>query len=542
MGLKKLIDLDLLDRFLGKVKELIPSTYADSAVAGGAASKTEAIPFGIVDNTSTSTIFTATVPGITELKDGTAVLLKNGVVTSKAGFTININNLGAYPAYSNMAAATAESTVFNIDYTMLFVFDSTRGENGGWICYRGYDSNTNTIGYYIRTNSSSRPMDSITYRYRILFSSADDTKWVPSTNSTSTNATAARDVCQTPINPFGEIVYYGTTASVAAGSSPSTSYLWQQNVLTFGYAFNRTGAALVLTYPAPIYIKCAPQSDGSAVIDANTPYVQQLPSTADGKIYIYLGRAYSATSIELVPYHPVYYYSDGAIRLWTNQNGSGGSAESFIVNVTQDPNTEEYQADKTYTEIRSAIDNGLTVFARLNLSFTSVWYALLEDSSYGITFYLISVTDAWGGKDLYCERLTVSTENEWSMDSDNVTIIGESMEAESGGTDLSLVTTDEKYVWNSKYDASNPPPYPVTSVNGSTGAVTIPTLPSVSSSDNDKVLKVVSGAWAAATGDSGKVMVVNITFDSDSSEYSADKTFSEISTATNDGYVIVAKY
>lgn len=46
-----------------------------------------------------------------------------------------------------------------------------------------------------------------------------------------------------------------------------------------------------------------------------------------------------------------------------------------------------------------------------------------------------------------------------------------------------------------QYSASNPPPYPVTSVNGKTGAVTISDLPAVTTADNGKVLMVVSGAW-----------------------------------------------
>ena len=50
-----------------------------------------------------------------------------------------------------------------------------------------------------------------------------------------------------------------------------------------------------------------------------------------------------------------------------------------------------------------------------------------------------------------------------------------------------------------QYSESNPPPYPVTSVNGSTGAVTIAALPTVTASDNGKVLRVVSGAWAASS-------------------------------------------
>lgn len=50
-----------------------------------------------------------------------------------------------------------------------------------------------------------------------------------------------------------------------------------------------------------------------------------------------------------------------------------------------------------------------------------------------------------------------------------------------------------------QYSASNPPPYPVTSVNGKTGAVTISALPTVTTTDNGKFLRVVNGAWVADT-------------------------------------------
>ena len=285
--------------------------------------RSDSIPYGHVDSTSTSTKFTATVPGVTELRDGTCVMLKNGVVTSASGFTINVNGLGAKPVYSNMAAATAESTMFNVNYTMLFVYDSKRvnNESGAWILYRGYNSNDNTIGYQIRTNNATLPLTAKTYRYRILFTSADGSHWVPSNTSTSTNATASRDVCQTPINPFGPIVYYNSTSAVNAEAAPGATTLWQQYNITLGYSFNRTNAALTLTTSRPVYIKAAPQDDGSAIIDSTTPYVQALPSTDDGKIYIFLGIASAATTVEMRIEHPIFYYKDGAIRIWTKTHG-----------------------------------------------------------------------------------------------------------------------------------------------------------------------------------------------------------------------------
>lgn len=281
------------------------------------AAMTSGIPFGQVDDTSTSTAFTATVPGITEYKNGVCVMLRNGVVTSAAGFTININGLGGKHVYSSLAAASQSTTIFNVAYTMLFVYDEDRVSGGCWVVYYGYDSNTNTIGYQLRTNSTSLPMDSVTYRYRLLFKSLDGTHFVPANNSTSTNATAKRDTIQTVIDPWGGIFYYGTTASVAAGSRPSTGYLWQQYSITLGYSFNRTGAALVLTAYKPVYIKAAPHSSGGAIIEAETPYVQDLPTTNDGFIYIYLGIATAATTVEIVPEHPVYYHDGTRIRLYT---------------------------------------------------------------------------------------------------------------------------------------------------------------------------------------------------------------------------------
>ena len=52
-----------------------------------------------------------------------------------------------------------------------------------------------------------------------------------------------------------------------------------------------------------------------------------------------------------------------------------------------------------------------------------------------------------------------------------------------------------------QYSAKNPPPYPVTSVNGKTGAITVREVPSVTTSDNGKFLRVVNGAWAVAEVD-----------------------------------------
>lgn len=315
----------------------IKTALASKLDTTGTAYKTSSIPVGQVDSTSTATAFTATIDGITELRDGVCMWLRNAKVTSAEGFTININGLGAKPVYGSLAASTRSTTIFNINYTMLFVYNSTRVSGGCWDCVYGYDSNTNTIGYQLRTNSTTLPMSSVTYRYRLLFTSADENSYIPANNSSSTNATASRTVCQEKIDPFGPIKYYGATASVSAGSRPAATSLWEQYNITLGYSFNQSGAALSLTAHKPVFIKCTPQSDGSAIIDSTTPYVQELPDSNDGSIYIYLGVAASATAVEITSHHPVYCYRNGGIQLWTRLQAELddkiGNVEALLANI-----------------------------------------------------------------------------------------------------------------------------------------------------------------------------------------------------------------
>lgn len=269
---------------------------------------TRAIPFGSVDADSTATAFTVTVPGITELKDGVICLVKNGVITSAAGCTLDVNGLGAKPIYSSMAAATTVTTVFNANYTALFIYDETRVTGGCWVFYYGYYTSTNSIGYQLRTNTMRLPVSSTCYRYRLLFTRDNGYELMPANNSTSTNATSARTPCNEIFDPFGPIYYYGYTTALSAGGKPGAAYYWQQYIVTLGYSFT----PIVLTESKPVYVVATPTTNGMAILDSSTPVTQTLPTSNDGKIYIFMGVATSTTAFELMDKHPVYYH-DGSM-------------------------------------------------------------------------------------------------------------------------------------------------------------------------------------------------------------------------------------
>ena len=435
--------------------------YAASETSGGPATRTNGLPYGVVDGTSTATAFTVTISGITTLYDGLCILVKNNVIASKADCTLNVNGLGAKRIHYNTAANSQITTQWSATMTAMFYYDSTRNSSAGaWVMFYGYDSNTNTIGYQVRTNSMSLPMKSIVYRYRLLFTSADGKGFVPANNSTSTNATTARTVCQDKIDPFGRIVYYGTTASVAAGSIPSASSLWQQYAFAIGYSF-----VVTLTEWKPVYLKCAPQSDGSAIIDSTTPFVQTLPSTEDGKIYIFLGVAYSSTAMELTLEHPVYWYKDGMIRPYTNAPAGGA-----VASVNGQTGAVVLDADDV-----GALPDSTTYVSSVNGNTGDVTVTVPSASS--ATPQALGTAAAGSSTD-YSRADHVHAKPTYSK------------------SDVGLGNVDNVQ----QYSASNPPPYPVTSVNGSTGAVTVSVPTKTSDLENDSGF--ITGMYIASYGSS----------------------------------------
>ena len=310
----------------------VPSV--EMAKVGGGTAVFRALNDGLVydiieDGRSSNTAgLVGTCSFLTEVKNGTRILYHLAYATA-ASTTLNLTlvggtTTGAKKVYRQGTTQLAASIGIAGCVLPLTYFTALDSGNGGWMMDNSYDSNTNTIGYQLRTNSTILPVSDACRYYKILFTSADNKKWVPAAASTTNSATSAKTVNQKAINPFGRIVYCASTTSYAANADIGATTVWDQYNLTLGYSFNRTGAALTLTTKTPVYIKCAPQSDGSAIIDSDNPFVQTLPSTEDGKIYIFLGVATSATQVELTQVHPIYYYKSGAIRLWTNAASSGG--------------------------------------------------------------------------------------------------------------------------------------------------------------------------------------------------------------------------
>ena len=299
------------------------TTYATSPTTGGNAVRTNGILFGHVDGISTSTKISATVPGLTSLYDGVAVYLVNGVVTSASGWTLNINNLGALPVYQTLAAESRTTTIFSVNYSMLFIYNSSRVTGGCWDIFYGYDSNTNTLAYQVRPNAIASTVYSPLYRYRLVLS-RDDGTLLPINTTNSTSATTSKTISTALWNPFKPIYYYASTTVYATGDKPSSGYMWS----FYGSAFDIRYSI----YPIPtiaagdaVYLKCKVDTTTKYLVyfDSDSPLTATLPSTDDGYVYVFLGEAISATTITLFDKHPIYQYKNGALRLWNGTDIAG---------------------------------------------------------------------------------------------------------------------------------------------------------------------------------------------------------------------------
>ena len=181
----------------------------------------------------------------------------------------------------------------------------------------------NDVNYYHRTYYSP-PWKTKTnlYRYQLLIQQTPDT--LLSFNAVNNTTAGTKTLTTQPFNPFGEIYFYNTTSTYAAGAKiGANAVLYDQIQFNLSYSFNTTNT---LTAYNHVFIVAEMQSDGSAVLASN-PISQSLPSSQDGLIYIDLGYAYSGTNMELTMHHPVYQFKNGQVIQLQPENGNLASQE-----------------------------------------------------------------------------------------------------------------------------------------------------------------------------------------------------------------------
>ena len=179
-----------------------------------------------------------------------------------------------------------------------------------------------------------------------------------------------------------------------------------------------------------------------------------------------------------------------ASRVSTNEDNIA-MAESDIDGLQTTVGTLQTNVNNVQTALTSKQDTvvgGASTITEDNLTASR---ALVSNSSGKVAVSSVTSTELG-----YLDGVTsnIQTQLNKKLESAPVTSVnGKTGAVTLGKSDVGLGNVDNV----KQYSASNPPPYPVKSVNGHTGAVTVHEVPSVTTSDNGKFLRVVNGAWAA---------------------------------------------
>lgn len=191
--------------------------------------------------------------------------------------------------------------------------DGTATTDNRWIANANYaDGNSvayNIYNYYNYFVAGSNKI----FPYTIVMQNADG-RWESLVTSSSTGTSKARNTHGFRLGQMAFLNANTTYAENAQVGNNQISY-HKTDLIDHRYSFNTANNSTSgTTAKKPIYLVGAVNaSDGLFYLDS-TWWTQTLPSTADGKLYIYLGDAYDYYRMSFVMDHPVYWYRNGMIR------------------------------------------------------------------------------------------------------------------------------------------------------------------------------------------------------------------------------------
>ena len=186
-----------------------------------------------------------------------------------------------------------------------------------------YNTNSTSITTLYR-NGSNFTAENALYRYQFLFT-VDENTLTP-LNTINNAPTAAKTLLTNQeFDPVGPIYYYNSTTNVNADAAISGANLFYAGAQTISYTFNVASTAAtgfqVLTINKPLYLKTILQSSGKVKIASNLPLAQELPTTNDGYLYIYLGRVSAWNTVAREQDSPVYYHNGTEVVRYYGNTG-----------------------------------------------------------------------------------------------------------------------------------------------------------------------------------------------------------------------------
>lgn len=266
---------DVQDSFNELQPELIVGTHGTTATAAW---------------TGTSTV-------LTEIKEGTRIQYK---LSSKGAPDVTLNltlkggaTTGAKPVY--FLGNTRLGTQYDADAVINLIYDGSV-----WRVLNPY-TNSDTVGTYagpVVAGANGVKSRSLVMRHT-------NDKWVSLTTTSGTDTTKERYIGKLIMD---QVLYMDSDSDYASGETTGVCY----DALALDLRYS-TNCGNTLIAGKPVYLVGELRTDNYFYLDA-VWWTQAEPTTVDGKTYIYLGLAYSETSIFLVSENTPFRYHNGEFR------------------------------------------------------------------------------------------------------------------------------------------------------------------------------------------------------------------------------------
>lgn len=274
------------------------------------------IPFVAGTQTAQTGSWTGVCNDITALYDGLTIaywLPRAGSGNATLNLTINGNDTGAKNCY--YSGTTRLTTHFGAGNIIYLTYQSAADINGttyeGWWANANYDSN-DTGYYHRRIYPNMKAGSNKIYPYTLIMQLPDG-RWESLVTSNSTGTSKARNTHGFLLGHI-LLMYYNETYT--ENQNLSTYRIWSAHtgLIDHRYSFNTANDATNGTIGyKPIYLVGSLGSDGLFYL-AEKWWTQTLPTTADGKIYIYIGDAYDYYRMTFTEDKPMYIYTNGKLR------------------------------------------------------------------------------------------------------------------------------------------------------------------------------------------------------------------------------------
>lgn len=321
MAAKKFLDDTGLLHFWNAIKATFaPMSHVDDETH---------IPLVVGTQTAKTGTWTGNAPTLSELHDGQSI--RYWLPEEPSGnATLNLTladgtKTGAKNIYFRSTSRLTTHLAVNNWATFTYRENVQIGSShytGWWYQY----------GYYVDTVSRTRadnlrPVagDSIIYGRNIVLEDGTGVfRSITNSNSTDTNHTPSNKGFKNP----SEMFYYSYSSNVAIGKTMANNYMYSAyNALNFEYCSN-CGTSLHAGHP--IYLIFEHKADGLYYLKPDVWWTQDLPTTEDGYVYVYVGHAYSTSYYNLAPSHPMVWFKDGKVVPYSAVgSGGGGSVDAY---------------------------------------------------------------------------------------------------------------------------------------------------------------------------------------------------------------------